>query len=441
MLKAMHEIRDPIHNFIKLNSDERHVLNSRPLQRLRHIHQLALTYLVYPGASHKRFEHSLGVMELATKVYDIITMPVNLSDNIRNHFPDLSNPEFVAYWRKVLRMAALCHDIGHLPFSHAAENKLLKNKMKHEDYTIKILLSDEMKQIFLNMTPPIKPIDVACIAVGKNDAGDLPFDDWKGVLSDIIVDNSLGVDRMDYLLRDSHHIGVAYGKFDHFRLVDCMRLLPFNDDQSLRPAIGIEIGGIHAVEAMILARYYMYKQVYFHHARRVYDLHLTDFLTGWLQAEYKTEHFPDNIDKYLETTDNEINAALLHAYLNQQNGHLHSSRILNRNHFKLVFRAESVNQETDESDIEMLKSEIRSIFSEDLFKVDYYRERGRVRDFPILLGDGQIDSSVDLSELLKNIPTVSIFCVFADDSIRTALIEWIVDNKMLFNSKAKGAIG
>jgi HD superfamily phosphohydrolase len=65
MSKHMHEIRDPIHVFIKLDSDERKVLNSRPFQRLRHIHQLALTYLVYPGATHRRFEHSLGVMELA----------------------------------------------------------------------------------------------------------------------------------------------------------------------------------------------------------------------------------------------------------------------------------------------------------------------------------------------------------------------------------------
>ena len=95
--KNVHEIRDPIHNFIKLNSDERQVLNSRPLQRLRHIHQLALTYLVYPSASYKRFEHSLGVMELATKIFDTITSPTNVTDSVRNHFPDLLNRDYVAY--------------------------------------------------------------------------------------------------------------------------------------------------------------------------------------------------------------------------------------------------------------------------------------------------------------------------------------------------------
>jgi uncharacterized protein len=122
MGKHKHEIRDPIHIFIRFNEDEKKVIDSRPFQRLRHIHQLALTYLVYPGACHKRFEHSLGVMELASKVYDVL---IN-SDRPRNmqiYAPDKSK-ESIDYWRKVLRMAALCHDIGHLPFSHAAEKEL-----------------------------------------------------------------------------------------------------------------------------------------------------------------------------------------------------------------------------------------------------------------------------------------------------------------------------
>ena len=75
MKKITHEIRDPIHVFIKLDTTERKVLDSQPLQRLRYIHQLAMTYLIYPGATHKRFEHSLGVMELASRVFDIITDP------------------------------------------------------------------------------------------------------------------------------------------------------------------------------------------------------------------------------------------------------------------------------------------------------------------------------------------------------------------------------
>src|SRR5215470_16490991 len=116
MSKDLHEIRDPIHNFIRIESEERRVLNSRPFQRLRHIHQLALTYLVYPGATHKRFEHSLGVMELAGRVFDVVAD--NATDEIRARLPELSNSDERRWWRRVLRMAALCHDVGHLPFSH-----------------------------------------------------------------------------------------------------------------------------------------------------------------------------------------------------------------------------------------------------------------------------------------------------------------------------------
>src|SRR5436309_10563647 len=104
------EIRDPIHNFIHVDRDEMDLINSRPFQRLRHIHQLALTYLVYPGTTHKRFEHSLGVMEFASQIFDVVTATENLFDNsVRNIIPDEQGK---SYWKSVLRMAALCHDLG-----------------------------------------------------------------------------------------------------------------------------------------------------------------------------------------------------------------------------------------------------------------------------------------------------------------------------------------
>src|SRR6266404_8980047 len=99
MTKHWHELRDPIHTFIRLDSEERKLLDSRPVQRLRHIHQLATSFLVYPGATHRRFEHSLGVMELAGKVYDIVTAPDNLLvDQARDLVPE--HGEFRhQYWR------------------------------------------------------------------------------------------------------------------------------------------------------------------------------------------------------------------------------------------------------------------------------------------------------------------------------------------------------
>src|SRR5258707_11783375 len=119
-MKHNHEFRDPIHTFISLRTDERRVVDSRPFQRLRHIHQLALTYLVYPGATHSRFEHSLGVMELSGRIFDVITDPSNLSPDAKHALPELDGKLNTEHWRRSVRMAALFHDVGHLPFSHAA---------------------------------------------------------------------------------------------------------------------------------------------------------------------------------------------------------------------------------------------------------------------------------------------------------------------------------
>ena len=139
--KYVHEIRDPIHAFVTVNDHERKILNSKPFQKLRHIHQLALTYLVYPGATHKRFEHSLGVMELAGRVSDIVTTPGNVSERVSSL---LAPPADLPYRRLVLRMAALCHDVGHLPFSHAVEHELLPEGCDHETLTRRIIEGKEM---------------------------------------------------------------------------------------------------------------------------------------------------------------------------------------------------------------------------------------------------------------------------------------------------------
>ena len=300
MAKYIHEIRDPIHNFIHIDSNEREVLDSCPFQRLRYIHQLGLTYLVYPGATHRRFEHSLGVMELAGRIYDIITNPVNIiHDSVRNVVPRQDSYE-LQYWRIVLRMAALCHDLGHLPFSHAAEKELLPKGWDHERFTLEIIRSDEMESIWDKIK--LKSEDVAKLAVGQNNYRDASFNDWEAILSEIITGNSFGVDRLDYLLRDSHHAGVAYGKFDHYRLIDTMRILPKEEDGSMEPVLGIEQGGLHSAEALLLARYFMFTQLYFHSVRRIYDIHLKDFLKEWLSSG----HFRTTLKDYLKLTDNEI---------------------------------------------------------------------------------------------------------------------------------------
>jgi HD superfamily phosphohydrolase len=341
MPKNVHEIRDAIHVFVRLDTHEREVLNSRPFQRLRHIHQLALTYLVYPGATHKRFEHSLGVMELAGRVFDVVTD--NATDEIRARLAPLNNPDEVRYWRRVLRMAALCHDVGHLPFSHAAEKQLLPDGWDHEGLTRAILSSDEMQAIWRKITPPLRHEDIVKLAVGPKKVKDLPFTEWETILSEIIVGDAFGVDRMDYLLRDSHHAGVAYGKFDHYRLVDTLRILPIapsdiapSDEggDAREAALGVEEGGIQSAEALMLARYFMYSQVYFHPVRRIYDVHLMDFLRAWLPGGT----FSTDVHEHLCRTDSEVTAALLEAAFDDgKAGHIDARRIVQREHFKVLY--------------------------------------------------------------------------------------------------------
>ncbi len=304
MAKHTHEVRDPIHVFIQYNSYERSVIDSRPFQRLRHIHQLGMTYLLYPGATHRRFEHSLGVMEFAGRVYDVITHPDNVLPEIKESLTELSDEHDRAYWRKAIRMAGLCHDLGHLPFSHMAE-ELLPEGQSHEHLTVRLILSDEMKSIWRKMK--ISPEDIAKLAVGPRKIKglikdtDATFSTWEALLSDIIIGDSFGVDRIDYLLRDSHHAGVMYGKFDHYRLIDTLRILP-KDKESNEPTLGIEDGGIHSAEALLLARYFMFTQVYLHPVRRIYDIHLKDFLANHLPGS----KFSADLATFLNTTDNNI---------------------------------------------------------------------------------------------------------------------------------------
>jgi HD superfamily phosphohydrolase len=429
MAKNIHEIRDPIHVFVRLDSPERDVLNSRPFQRLRHIHQLALTYLVYPGATHKRFEHSLGVMELASRVFDVVTNPDNVSDESKQLLPQIGQQDEIRYWRRVVRMAALCHDIGHLPFSHAAEKELLPDGWDHERLTREIILSEEMKSIWNSITPPLRPEDVVKLSIGPKKSKDLEFSDWESILSEIIVGDAFGVDRMDYLLRDSHHLGVAYGRFDHYRLIDTLRILsssPTNEIEGSRePALGVEEGGIHSAEALMLARYFMYSQVYLHSIRRIYDIHLMDFLKEWLP----NGSFSTDIQQLIKMTDNEITAALLDAAFDKsRSGHQHAFRIIKRKHFKVIYQRNpndiKINPEAGQAVYDALKGN----FEDANLRYDRYVQKSGTPDFPVRLRDGQMVSSLAISETLKNVPVVSIDYVFSDRDILEKASHWLSKN-------------
>lgn len=211
MAKILHEIRDPVHTFIRVDDHDRRVLDSEPVPRLRQIHQLAMSHLVYPGATHRRFEHSLGVMDLAGTVFDVVTRPENVHDEVAHVLPNERDER--AYWRRALRMAALCHDVGPLPFSHAQET-LLPDGWDHERMTVALITGAPLNEILLDETPPTIAKHVARLAA-KSTSFSAQFGDerpstvWESLLAEVISGEAFGVDRMDYLLRDSLHAGVA----------------------------------------------------------------------------------------------------------------------------------------------------------------------------------------------------------------------------------------
>jgi hypothetical protein len=332
----MDAIRDPIHTRIHVTTEEQPVVDSRPFQRLRQIHQLALTYLLYPGATHRRFEHSLGVMELAGRVYDVVTDPRNLHHEAIRTLAPLPGSYEHLYWRRALRLAALCHDIGHLPFSHAAERHLLPSGWGHERLTVDLIRSDEMAPAW----KAVKVItdDVAKLAVGPDHLPETNFSHWELALSEIITSEALGADRVDYLLRDAYHAGVGHGKFDHSSLIHHLRLLP--DAQDRKPRLGVEAEGLASAEALLMARYIMYQQVYLHPVRRILDLHLREFLAAWLPRG----RFATDLADHLRMTDNEVRAALHQADREPAHpGHDPARRLLRREHYRLLYQANAVD--------------------------------------------------------------------------------------------------
>lgn len=365
-------------------------------------------------------------MELADRVFQTV---IRSLDANRYTLDVLQNKDELAYWRRVLRMAALLHDVGHLPFSHAAEKDLLPHGWSHERLTGEIITSDMMTELFLKLTPPIRSEDVAKIALGpKKWPGS--FNVWESILAEIITGDALGVDRMDYLLRDSHHAGVAYGRFDHFRLIDTIRVLPSpadSDEETVtEPMLGVEEGGLHSAEALLLARYFMYTQVYFHPVRRAYDIHLKDFLKEWLPEGT----FSTDLEKHLSITDNEVTVGILKASRDKNSpGHDPAYRITARQHYKLIYERDPEDYQHCPDPGEKIAAALKQQFGEDAIRHDTYIPSGSLADFPVLRRDGSVTSALFLSDVLRNIPPAAFDYVFVRPDLRDRAQEYVKKNK------------
>ena len=297
-----YQFRDPVHGFIEVSDDELRIINSAPFQRLRNIRQLGTTYLVYHGAEHTRFGHSLGVMHLTSRVFDsiIAKKPLLFCDS------EKENSKRIKWYRQILRLIGLTHDLGHAPFSHGAESLFLEGK-EHEDFTKKIIceteIADYIKSIGrryqselgkkYNITPEL----LWMIYSGKDIVKkNFIMPDFLFLRS--FMDGELDCDKMDYLLRDSLYCGVSYGKYDLDRFISTLTACKTEDSLQL----AVERGGVQALEEFVLARYFMFIQVYFHKTRRYLDKALVNSMKKILPGGF----LPEKTEEYLLWDDNRV---------------------------------------------------------------------------------------------------------------------------------------
>ena len=231
---SLEVVRDPLWNNIRLDAEALAVLDTPAFQRLRYVRQLGHAFLVYPGATHTRFEHALGAYHLARRAI------AQLAE--AGAAPD---PETA----RTLRLAALLHDIGHYPFSHALEEAGLPS---HEILAERHLGSGELGAVL--SAAGVTPAALLPLIQGTSDhplAG--------------LISGGLDVDKLDYLSRDAMMCGVPYGVIDVERLLASLTVVPTADGRRL---MAVHEKGLTALESLLFARYQMYRNVYWHHAVR-----------------------------------------------------------------------------------------------------------------------------------------------------------------------------
>ncbi|MHA1330526.1 MAG: HD domain-containing protein [Candidatus Hodarchaeales archaeon] len=240
-LKFVDIIPDPVHKTIPITKVEKMLLNTRVMRRLLQIKQMGLTYMVFPGAIHTRYEHSIGVMHIAGELGKCLK-------------PDIDTETI-----KKLRIAGLLHDIGHPPLSHAVESVLIKNpdyipqfianSYSHEEFTADIIqTNDEIAEILCERPVPYNLQEIAEIASGKSSLS------WSEIIS-----GELGADRIDYILRDLYHSGVGTQTLNLQQLYSSIRFIP-----PKKVHLGFDPSGITSIEGLLISRFHLISNVHNH---------------------------------------------------------------------------------------------------------------------------------------------------------------------------------
>ncbi len=314
------EVRDPIHGAILVGDDEAFVVDHPFVQRLRGIKQMGFSELPFPGAVHSRYAHSVGVMELAGRAFDVVV------PRLASPLP----PDRRAALRSCVRLAALCHDLGHAPFSHCTEFAMpnlgglgitayapsavagrLEKQATHEDYTVAILTRSTLATTIARHFPFTGQHVAALVSHEVMLPDDFFIEgglDWRRVLSQLIS-SELDVDRLDYLQRDSYYSGARYGQIDVGWLIgnlECHVEHRIGAARHDRVSLALDHRAIYAFDDFMIARYHMFVMVYFHHKSVVFEEMLKQhFMSG--EVRYP---FPTDVEQYLSLDD-----VHLHSYL------------------------------------------------------------------------------------------------------------------------------
>ncbi len=326
MRVAVTEVRDPLHGAIPVERRELPILDHPLYQRLRNIQQLGFTSLSFPGATHHRYLHSIGVMHLAGRAFDAIF------DHLDRPVP----PDRRRDLRRILRAAALLHDVGHAPFSHASEfampmlselavpgcEGLPDRQATHEDYTVKIVTDSSLAGALRGSG--VEPGAVAALIDPNRVPDPAWFEaggvDWRPLLQQVIS-SELDVDRMDYLSRDSHFAGVQYGVFDVGWLMGSLRAHVTEGVAYL----ALMDRAIYTFDDFLIARYHMFLMVYFHYRSMAYE----EMLRLWFRDGGDGYRLPCDVETYARIDDVHLTNAL------RASGNRWARRIVERRHVRL----------------------------------------------------------------------------------------------------------
>lgn len=390
--------KDPVHDYIyvfdKLIWD---LINTRAFQRLRRVRQLGTAYLTYHGAEHTRFTHSLGVYETMRKVLSHFERKFGWPGDERT--------------RMLALCAALLHDIGHGPFSHTIESVF---KFHHEEFTQRILLEEPEVNEILRRIDEHFPQNVADVIAKKD----------KFPLVVKLISSQLDVDRMDYLLRDAVNTGVTYGRFELERLIRVMR--PEGDD------ILVKKSGLHTVEQYILARYFMYSQVYLHpvtlssdvllrhaflRAKTLYERGGLGFLPEELRPYLDKSMQEITVEEYLKL-DESVMMFTFHRWSQEDDAILRdlADRFISRRLFGSIHTRELKEVE---------KQTVRDMFRAQGLNPDYYLAFGHAtgagyhmyRQGITLVDEGEKHDIADASAIVRSLKPITQYRIFCPKEV------------------------